>query len=70
MYVIHEVEFFLLMKVLAIYDHGYTYAFLFTSNPESFAELNSDLYSGPHRLSSTSRAIYQLATCYDLCLSG
>lgn len=48
-------------NVLALCDHGYTYSFLFTRNTESFAELNSDLYSGPLRLSSTSRAIYQLA---------
>jgi len=30
-------------KVLALCDHRYTYAFLFTSNTESFAELNSGL---------------------------
>ena len=48
--------------MLALCDHGYTYAFLFTSNTESFVELNSDQYSGPLRLSPTSRAIYQLAT--------
>ena len=50
-------------KVLALCDHGYTYSFLFTSNTESFAELNSDLYTGPLRLSPTSKAIYQLASC-------
>ena len=49
-------------KVLALYDHGYTYSFLFTSNTESFAELNSDLYTGQLRLSPTSKAIYQLAS--------
>jgi len=48
-------------KVLALCDHGYTYSFLFTSRAESFAELNSSLYSGPLKLSPTSCAVYQLA---------
>jgi len=50
-------------KMLALCDYGYTYAFLFTSNTESFAEPNSGLDCSPLRLSPTSRAIYQLATC-------
>jgi len=48
-------------KVLALCDHGYTYSFLFTSRADSFAELNSHLYSGPLKLSPTSCAVYQLA---------
>ena len=48
-------------KILALCDHGYTYSFIFTSRTNSFAELNSYLYSGQVKLSPTSQAVYQLA---------
>ena len=48
-------------KVLALCDHCSTCSFLFTSCAESFAELNSGLYSGPLKLRPTSCAVYQLA---------
>jgi len=49
-------------KILALGDHGYTYSSIFTSRTTSFAELNSNLYSGQVKLSPTSQAVYQLAS--------
>ena len=48
-------------KMLALCEHGYTFSFMFTSNSESISDMLS-LYHGVERLSTTSQAVFQLAT--------
>ena len=49
-------------KMLPLCEHGYTYAFMFTSRVEKFSDLQRSLYNGPSQqaLSPTSSAVFQL----------
>lgn len=51
--------------MLAVYNHGYPFCFMFTSHSESFSDI-LDIYQGAEALLPTSKVVFQLATTFQL----